>query len=101
MISFSQQRGGAIKSIQRGVILLTGANLSKTVTITPVNPGFTELRNLGTSGRIGDYGNEGLPHLGGMLTLSGGGTGITGETAGHSSGTDVKVSWELTEYYPT
>ena len=40
MISFSQQRGGAIKSIQRGVILLTGANLSKTVTITPVNPAF-------------------------------------------------------------
>ena len=101
MISFSQQRGGAIKSIQRGVILLTGTNLSKTVTITPVNPAFAELRNLGTSGLIDNFGNVGVPHLGGMLTLSGGGTSIAGKTAGHTSSTNLEVSWELTEYYPT
>ncbi len=80
MISFSQQRGGAIKAIQRGV---SGVGV---VNISTVNVATTELRGLGGS------------DLGGYVRLLSS-TQIEVVRGAASSG--VQVSWELTEFYPT
>ena len=92
--------GGGIKSIQRGVAALSSTN-SVNVTIAAVNPAYTELRNLGVSGVVSTYA------LGPDVQLLGCSVQLTGATTiavtkpGHTIGSGVSVSWELTEYYPT
>lgn len=80
---------GGIKSIQRGVIVITGAVTSNTGSVTSVDMNKTQLRTLGSS--IGSAANE-IGYL--VLTNA---TTITATRAA-SSGTTV-VSWELTETY--
>lgn len=78
----------AIKSIQRGTILVNG---SGTATISTVNTAKTELRMLGFSVN-GTTLNLILPRI--ALTNS---TTITANTNG--GGETCTVSWELTEKY--
>ena len=92
MSNISQFGGGAIKSIQRGVISITGSSTSATATITAVNTGKTELRLLGCSGASSAI-EQTLSDI--VLTNS---TTITA-TRGGGAGTSARVSWELTEYY--
>lgn len=83
--------GRAIKSIQRGVIALSGSFATSTATITAVVTAKTELRLLGYSAPGGD--NVQAPRI--VLTNT---TTITA-TKGSSSGSADDVSWELTERY--
>ena len=83
--------GRAIKSIQRGVIALSGSFATATATITAVVTAKTELRLLGYSAPGGD--NVQAPRI--VLTNT---TTITA-TKGSSSGSADDVSWELTERY--
>lgn len=76
---------GGIKSIQRGVITLTGG--AGTATISPVNTNKTELRHLGSQSGSAGTGN-------GTLVL----TNSTTVTAASSYATGT-VSWELTERF--
>ena len=101
MPNFGDLFGGSnIKSIQRGVISVAGDTVSSTVAITPVNPAFSELRGLGSA--FNDA-STGLEHSGAYPVLSGGGASVTAH-AGKNYGNPsliTKVSWELTEYYPS
>lgn len=103
MISFSQQRGGAIKQIQRGVVALSGTTTSVNVTISAVNPAYTEMRNLGARGQGSDYGMGTNVQLFGCSVQLLDATTITVAMSGTaiSGGGSASVSWELTEYYPT
>ena len=85
-----QVTGRAIKSVQRGVIILSGA--SGTATITAVNTAKTELRYLGMTTNSASDMTISLMRL--VLTNS---TTITATC--NSSGGSPQVSWELTEYY--
>ena len=105
MPNFGDLFGGSnIKSVQRGVITMSNSTSSTSVAITPVNPAFTELRNLGASG-IAYYTSGGLDTFGtasnGVVTLTGGGTTITAECNNRADGSSTKIGWELTEYYPS
>lgn len=80
MISFSQQRGGAIKSIQRGVSVVGVVNIST------VNVATTELRGLGGS------------DLGGYVRLL---SSTQIEVVRGAASAAMQMSWELTEFYPT
>lgn len=80
----------AIKSIQRGVITISGG--SGTATITTVVPAKTELRYLGMKTSSAADMTVSLMHL--VLTNS---TTITATT--NSAGGFPVVSWELTERY--
>jgi hypothetical protein len=77
-----------IKSIQRGItnFIFPG---SSAITITPVNPSKTELRHLGATS-AGNF-------FGATLTLTNS-TTITA-SCDASGGQNLKVSWELTEFY--
>lgn len=85
-----QVTGRAIKSVQRGVIVLSGA--SDIATITAVNTAKTELRYLGMQTNIVADMTTSLMQL--VLTNS---TTITATR--QSTGGSPQVSWELTEYY--
>ena len=85
-----QVTGRAIKSVQRGVIVLAGA--SGTATITAVNTAKTELRYLGMTTNSAADMTVSLMRL--VLTNS---TTITATC--QSPGVSPQVSWELTEYY--
>lgn len=93
MISFAGQRGGTIKSIQRGVATLTHPATSVTVTITSVDPAYTELRLLGTSVSSGSTALPARIRLASATTIVVDGVSLTG--------IPTSISWELTEYYPT
>ena len=82
--------GNAIKSIQRGVILMSLSNTTD-VTITAVNVAKTELRFLGSTAGAGttDY----LAYV--KLTSS---TTVTAQK-GFNNSSNTSVSWELTERY--
>lgn len=87
--------GRAIKSIQRGVITLSGTGNSATATISAVNTAKTELRFLGvTSLSGGAIINEGMVHI--ALTNS---TTITSTRLFSGNSNTAAASWELTEYY--
>lgn len=76
-----------IKSIQRGVISVTGTGNVATATISEVNVAKTELRYLGMTGTLNV-----------LLTLENSTTvKLTRPTPGASSTSEA--SWELTEYY--
>lgn len=76
-----------IKSVQRGVLVLTEPNATGTVAITAVNPAKSELRFLGSFG-------SGNPMA---LSLEGG-SAIRG-TRQHGSGFGASTAnWELTEW---
>lgn len=93
MSTLSQFGGGGIKSIQRGVISITGA-ASATATVTSVNTAKTELRFLGTSYGSGTMSpDQALAYL--SLTNS---TTITATRSG-TSATAVNVAWELVERF--
>ena len=103
MISYAQQRGGAIKAIQRGVTSL--ANGTVNVTIAAVNQAYTELRYLGVYGPGGFAGPTGsgtdMNSMGGSVRLISA-TQLAVSLCGSASHLQtVNVSWELTEYYPT
>jgi hypothetical protein len=90
MSTSSQFTGGAIKSIQRGKITLTGVT-SNTATITAVDTSKTELRMLGST-----YNGVTLADVLTMIELTNS-TTITATRA--ASGSTAVVSWELTEFY--
>lgn len=81
----------AIKSIQRGVINITVA--SATATITSVNTSKSELRYLGGDGRDGGAVPM-VPRL--VLTNS---TTITATSLQSNGSLSTNVSWELTEHF--
>lgn len=85
-----QVTGRAIKSIQRGVITLSGG--SGTATITSVNTAKSELRYLGMKTNVAADMTLSLMQV--VLTNS---TTITATI--HGGGGSPTVSWELTEYY--
>lgn len=85
-----QVTGRAIKSIQRGVIVLTG--VSGTATITAVNTAKSELRYLGM--KTSSAADMTISLMQVVLTNS---TTIT--ATAYVSGGSPMVSWELTEYY--
>ena len=85
-----QVTGRAIKSIQRGVITISGG--SGTATITSVNTAKSELRYLGMKTNVAADMTLSLMQV--VLTNS---TTITATT--HGVGGSPTVSWELTEYY--
>lgn len=94
MSNISQFGGGAIKSIQRGVIAIAAGSLSATATISAVTPGKTELRFLGS--RAAD--NAGVSGYGFCTIALTNSTTITAQR--ETSGTiGAAVSWELTEFY--
>lgn len=99
MISYAQQRGGAIKSIQRGVAALNGV-ASLNVTISAVNTAYTELRMLGHTASFNEAGSGGLP-VGGCSVRLSNATTIAAAVAGAGASANASISWELTEYYPT
>ena len=100
MPNFGDLFGGSnIKSIQRGVVSIAGNSDSATVAITPVNPAYAELRGLGSTFSSGSA----QSNYGAYPVLSGGGTSVTvysGQNFGNSSYV-TKLSWEITEYYPS
>lgn len=85
MSTFSQFGGGAIKSMQRGVITLSGG--AGTATVTSVDTAKSVLHHLGLSSAASGSGNATL-----VLTDA---TTITA-AFGATSGT---VSWQLVEFY--
>lgn len=81
-----------IKSIQRGTIMLSGANTTATSTVTAVVTGKAELRMLGA--RAPSSGATDAPEVSVALTNS------TTITATRSQTTNAAtVSWELTEWW--
>lgn len=88
---------GAVKPVQRGIISVT-TGFQFTVPITPVDPAWTELRLLGgmPGFNTGDGTKADLGYI--FLDPSGSAIGV------RSSGTPTyptKLSWELTERYPS
>lgn len=86
----------AIKSIQRGVIVIVGvANVTATATVSAVNTNKSTLAFLGFSTPNG--GNPGQQFSRLALTNA---TTVTATRAQANTGAqDVSVSWELVEYY--
>jgi len=94
MILFSQQRGGGIKSVQRGVT--TPSSTSEVlVTIAAVNPAKTTVSLLSmTTTAVAT--NPGLSRSSVRLVNNTqlGVTGFSGDSSGSSP-----VSWEVVEWY--
>ena len=88
---------GGVKSIQRGIISAT-SGYQFTVPISPVNPAWTELRLLG--GRPGANAGDGSKADLGYIFLDPSGSAIGVLSAGTTT-YPTKLSWELTEYYPS
>ena len=84
--------GRAIKSIQRGVIVIPNGTISTTATISAVNTAKSELRFLG-SGGVNSSGTPIFTPI--RLTNS---TTLTAESS-NGSAYGHSISWELTEYY--
>jgi hypothetical protein len=88
---------GGVKSIQRGIVSVTGG-AAVSVPITPVDPAWTELRLLGSLGSA--YWGDGGSVSAGYISLAAGGGSVTVNAFGNPTN-PTKVSWELTEYYPS
>lgn len=86
----SAAAGGSIKSVQRGVIALSGSSASATAAIAAVNTSKAELRLLGST-----YSGT----AGGEMMVSVALTNSTTVTANRVVGAafNANVSWELTE----
>lgn len=85
--------GRAIKSMQRGIIVIPDNTTTATATISAVNTAKSELRFLGSNG-ITTAGPVGYVTSSIQLTNS---TTLTAESTGFVYG--HSLSWELTEYY--
>ena len=84
--------GRAIKSVQRGTIVISNGGFSGTATVSAVNPAKAELRFHGGVGyKIG--GAMLIPTI--TLTNS---TTVTADAGGQVAGT-LSVNWELTEHH--
>ena len=80
---------GTIRSIQRGVLSVTGSNLTATATVAAVNPAKARISFLGSS-------QDGTSSEMARVEL----TNSTTVTATRQSGsTSTLVSWELVEVY--
>ncbi len=90
MSVITQFGGGGVKSIQRGVITISGGT-SATATISAVVTAKTELRFLGGSGNDSVSQYAIIPRI--ALTNT------TTITATAELTTTATVSWELTEFY--
>jgi hypothetical protein len=88
---------GGRKSIQRGVVFVT-VGTAVSVPIAPVDPAWTELRLLGSLGSA--YWGDGSPISAGYISLASGGGSVTVNAFGNPT-YPAKVSWELTEFYPS
>jgi hypothetical protein len=84
---------GAVKSIQRGTILIYVGITSATATIGAVNTAKSSLSLLGYSVSTGGSMSDNSPRL--SLTDA---TTITAERFSTTNNTAVTVSWQLVEY---
>ena len=84
--------GRAIKSVQRGTIVILTGGVSGTATVSAVNPAKAELRFHGGVGR-----NSGGEMLIPIITLTDS-TTVTAYSGGLVAGT-LSVNWELTEHH--
>ena len=97
-MSTLSQFGSGIKSIQRGIVTISGANVTTaTATIASVNTAKSSLTHLGTIGydQGGNATADGSANTRLVLTNS---TTITAARTFTTSAT-LAASWELVEYY--
>lgn len=94
MSTTSQFLGSGVKSIQRGIAVMNTSDTSITVTITSVSTSKTELRLLGVRHVSGGVTDTALSAVNISLTNA---TTITCQRG--ATGAEVRVSWELTEFY--
>lgn len=87
----------AIKSIQRGVIILDDYVTTATATITPVNTGKAQLRHLGGTASDDDGLRAAMVSL--VLTNATTVTAVRYSDVNANGNFTATVSWELTEYY--
>lgn len=92
----SQIANGSVatfKSIQRGIIDMTGSIQTATATVTAVTIGKARLTWLGVS-------NDGTTAQTGDVTLVlTNATTITATRLANATGSNCNVSWELTDYF--
>ena len=86
-------QGGAIRTLQRGVIRLNSGSLTNTATLSPAlaDTTKTELRFLGCSMNTNDSSFLAYPTLTNTTTVT--------ATRQNSSGFITDVAWEITERY--
>ena len=90
--SWRPDGGRAIKSVQRGAIVISNGCIIGTATVSAVNPAKAELRFHGGFGR-----NSGGDMLIPTITLTNS-TTVTASPGGIVAGT-MSVNWELTEHH--
>lgn len=87
--------GSVIKSVQRGFIQIASRNKTASITVSSVNPNKAELRFLGK-----EVGNESIAFRYEVcLILENSTTVKASRSEVGQSDTEIKVSFELTEYY--